>query len=174
MLRLSVLVERHIIVSFNTFTLFHTKKEEIVMQRKNTSQYILLTRFCMLVVGLLTACGNSTSNPGSPTTPNGTPQATPTKAGYSIIVPIPSTTVTPTPTSAATVTPTAVPTTAPTAAPTVAPTTAPTPAPANTGSGSSNSLLLWLLGAIALVAILTLLVYISRQGSSTRRPPLGT
>ncbi len=54
------------------------------MQR-NTSKQKLYTKFCLLVVGttlFLAACGNGS---GSPASPSSTPQATPTKSGYSII-----------------------------------------------------------------------------------------
>ena len=54
------------------------------MQRKTLTRR-LAARFCLLMLSillLLSGCG-SYSNPGSQ--PNGTPQATPTKGGYSII-----------------------------------------------------------------------------------------
>ncbi len=50
------------------------------MQR-NTSKHMLAAKFCLLVLGallFLAACGNGYNNPGSP-------QATPTKGGYSIV-----------------------------------------------------------------------------------------
>jgi hypothetical protein len=49
--------------------------------RRNTTKYILAVKFCLLVLGallLLAACGNGYSSPGSP-------QATPTRGGYSVI-----------------------------------------------------------------------------------------
>jgi hypothetical protein len=52
--------------------------------QKYTSKQSLQTRFCLLVLSLtlfLAACGNSYSSPSSP---GGTPQATPTKGGYSM------------------------------------------------------------------------------------------
>jgi len=55
------------------------------MQRK-TSKHMLAAKFCLLVLGallFLAGCGNGYNNPGS--SPSGTPQATPTKGGYSII-----------------------------------------------------------------------------------------
>ncbi len=54
------------------------------MQRKTLTRR-LAARLCLLMLSillLLSGCG-SYSNPGSQ--PNGTPQATPTKGGYSII-----------------------------------------------------------------------------------------
>ena len=53
--------------------------------KKNTFTQRLAARFCLLMLSillLLSGCG-SYSNPGSQ--PNGTPQSTPTKGGYSII-----------------------------------------------------------------------------------------
>ena len=50
------------------------------MQR-NTSKHMLAAKFCLLVLGallFLAGCGNGYNSPGSP-------QATPTKGGYSII-----------------------------------------------------------------------------------------
>jgi len=55
------------------------------MQR-NTSKHTLAAKFCLLVLAallFLAGCGNGYNSPGSQ--PNGTPQATPTKGGYSII-----------------------------------------------------------------------------------------
>ena len=49
---------------------------------RNTSKHLLAAKFCLLVLGallFLAACGNGGYN--SP----GSPQATPTKGGYSII-----------------------------------------------------------------------------------------
>ena len=46
----------------------------------------LVAIFCLLVLGVLllfVACSNGYNSPGSP--PNGTPQTTPTKGGYSMI-----------------------------------------------------------------------------------------
>ncbi len=54
------------------------------MQKNQFSQTLLAT-MCLLLLSmllLLSACGGS-SYPSSP--PNGTPQATPTKSGYSLI-----------------------------------------------------------------------------------------
>jgi|GEM_PF-2961242 hypothetical protein len=54
------------------------------MQR-NTSKQGLRTMFCLLVLTLtlfLAACGGGS---GSPSSPSSTPQATPTKSGYSVI-----------------------------------------------------------------------------------------
>jgi hypothetical protein len=51
------------------------------MMQSNKSKHILAAKFCLLVLVamlLLVACGNGYSSPGSP-------QATPTKSGYSII-----------------------------------------------------------------------------------------
>jgi hypothetical protein len=48
---------------------------------------LLAVLLCVLLLStllLVAACGNYYQNPASP--PNGTPQATPTKSGYSIIV----------------------------------------------------------------------------------------
>ena len=64
--------------------LFHLKKEGPTMQR-NTFTHRLAASFCLLMLSillLLSGCGGY-SNPGSQ--PNGTPQATPTQGGYSII-----------------------------------------------------------------------------------------
>jgi hypothetical protein len=61
------------------------KKGESKMQR-NTSKRTLVAIFCLLMLGVLllfVACGNGYNSPGSP--PNGTPQTTPTKGGYSMI-----------------------------------------------------------------------------------------
>jgi len=60
--------------------LFEGRKTK--MQRKKQG---LHARFCLLVFSItlfLAACGNGS---GSPSTPSGTPQATPTKSGYSFI-----------------------------------------------------------------------------------------
>lgn len=54
------------------------------MQRKTLRQ-MLSAKICLLMLGMLlflAGCGNY-SSPGSQ--PSGTPQATPTKGGYSII-----------------------------------------------------------------------------------------
>ena len=64
------------------FSLLHAKKGKAKLQR-NTFKPMLLAILCALLLGillLLAACGDY--NPGSP---NGTPQATPTHGGYSII-----------------------------------------------------------------------------------------
>ena len=64
------------------FSLLHAKKGGAKLQR-NTFKPMLLAILCALLLGvllLLAACGDY--NPGSP---NGTPQATPTHGGYSII-----------------------------------------------------------------------------------------
>ena len=56
------------------------------MQR-NAFKPTLAAKFCLLVLVallFLTACGNGYNSPGSPPN-NGTPQATPTKGGYSLI-----------------------------------------------------------------------------------------
>ena len=52
---------------------------------KNTLKPWLMAGFCLLLLGvflLLAGCSNNYQNPGSP---NGTPQATPTGGGYSMI-----------------------------------------------------------------------------------------
>ena len=57
-----------------------TKKRE----RKNGFTVRLVASFCLLLLAVLllvTACSNNYQNPGSP----GTPQATPTGGGYSMI-----------------------------------------------------------------------------------------
>jgi hypothetical protein len=55
---------------------------------KNTLKPWLMAGFCLLLLGILllvTACSNNYQNPpGSPPN-NGTPQATPTSGGYSLI-----------------------------------------------------------------------------------------
>lgn len=64
----------------------YTKKRELKTQR-NTFKSWLAAGFCLLLLGillLLAACGNYYQNPGSPPN-NGTPQATPTNGGYSIV-----------------------------------------------------------------------------------------
>jgi hypothetical protein len=56
------------------------------MQR-NAFKPTLAAKFCLLVLVallFLTACGNGYNSPGSPPN-NGTPQATPTSGGYSLI-----------------------------------------------------------------------------------------
>jgi hypothetical protein len=53
---------------------------------RNAFKPVITALLCLLLLGtllLVAACGNSYQNPGSPN--NGTPQATPTKGGYSII-----------------------------------------------------------------------------------------
>ena len=53
---------------------------------RNAFKAALSALLCVLLLSallLVAACGNSYQNPGSPN--NGTPQATPTKGGYSII-----------------------------------------------------------------------------------------
>lgn len=53
---------------------------------KNAFKPVLATLLCILLLStllLVASCGNYYQNPGSPN--NGTPQATPTKGGYSII-----------------------------------------------------------------------------------------
>ena len=52
---------------------------------RNTFKTVLTALLCVLLLSamlLLAACGNYYHQPGSP---NGTPQATPTNGGYSII-----------------------------------------------------------------------------------------
>lgn len=53
---------------------------------RNALKPLLAALLCILLLStllLVASCGNYYQNPGSP--PNGTPQATPTKGGYSII-----------------------------------------------------------------------------------------
>jgi hypothetical protein len=53
---------------------------------RNALKPVLATLLCVVLLSallLVAACGNYYQNPGSP--PNGTPQATPTNGGYSII-----------------------------------------------------------------------------------------
>lgn len=53
---------------------------------KNAFKHALATLLCLLLLSallLVAGCGNFYQSPGSPN--NGTPQATPTKGGYSII-----------------------------------------------------------------------------------------
>ena len=53
---------------------------------RNALKPLLAALLCILLLStlfLVAACGNYYQNPGSQ--PNGTPQATPTKGGYSII-----------------------------------------------------------------------------------------
>ena len=53
---------------------------------KNAFKPVLATLLCLFLLGallLVAGCGNYYQSPGSPN--NGTPQATPTKGGYSII-----------------------------------------------------------------------------------------
>jgi hypothetical protein len=55
------------------------------MQR-SISKHMLAATFCLLMLCallFLAGCGNGYNSPGSP--PYGTPQATPTKGGYSLI-----------------------------------------------------------------------------------------
>ena len=62
----------------------YTKKQELKMWQ-NTLKPRLVAGFCLLLLGVLllvAACSNYYQNPGSP---NGTPQATPTGGGYSLI-----------------------------------------------------------------------------------------
>ena len=57
--------------------------------KRNTFKPKLVAWLCLLLLGvllLLAACANY-NNPGSPPN-NGTPQATPTNGGYSIIYPV--------------------------------------------------------------------------------------
>lgn len=66
------------------FSWLHTKKGGSKM-RWNTIKPMLAAKFCLLLLSavlVLAACGDY-HNPGAP--PNGTPQATPTNGGYSII-----------------------------------------------------------------------------------------
>ena len=66
----------------------YTRKRELKMW-KNTLKPWLATGLCLLLLGvllLLAACSNNYQSPGSQ--PNGTPQATPTNGGYSMIYPI--------------------------------------------------------------------------------------
>jgi len=62
----------------------YTRKRELKTW-KNTLKPWLVAGFCLLLLGVLllvTACSNNYQSPGSP---NGTPQATPTSGGYSVI-----------------------------------------------------------------------------------------
>jgi hypothetical protein len=55
--------------------------------QSNAFKPTLAAKFCLLVLVallFLAACGNGYNSPGSPPN-NGTPQATPTKGGYSLI-----------------------------------------------------------------------------------------
>ena len=64
----------------------YTKKREL-KTRGNTVKHWIVAGFCLLllsVVLLLAACGSYYHSPSSPPN-NGTPQATPTNGGYSII-----------------------------------------------------------------------------------------
>jgi hypothetical protein len=61
-------------------------KEGGTTMQGTTLKQRLVATYCLLMLSLillLTACGGGYSSPGSQ--PNGTPQATPTKGGYSII-----------------------------------------------------------------------------------------
>ena len=60
------------------------KRRELKV-RRNTLKHWFVAGLCLLLLGVLllvAACGNYYQNPGSP---NGTPQATPTSGGYSLI-----------------------------------------------------------------------------------------
>ena len=62
----------------------YTKERELKV-RKNGLKAWLVASFCLLLLGvllLLAACSNNYQNPGPS---NGTPQATPTGGGYSMI-----------------------------------------------------------------------------------------
>jgi hypothetical protein len=53
---------------------------------RSISKHLLAATFCLLLLGtllFLAGCGNGYNSPGSP--PYSTPQATPTKGGYSLI-----------------------------------------------------------------------------------------
>jgi hypothetical protein len=66
--------------------LMNTKKREL-KTRRNAFKPWLVAGFCLLLLGvflLLAACGSYYQSPSSPPN-NGTPQATPTNGGYSII-----------------------------------------------------------------------------------------
>ncbi|GAC1350876.1 MAG: hypothetical protein NVSMB27_37640 [Ktedonobacteraceae bacterium] len=52
--------------------------------QKNTSKQSLQARICLLVLSLTLFLAACDSGYGSPSSPGGTPQATPTKGGYSM------------------------------------------------------------------------------------------
>jgi hypothetical protein len=69
----------------NVFLITVLSEERKTKMQRNISKQSLHARFCLLVLSItlfLAACGNGS---GYPSTPSGTPQATPTKGGYSFI-----------------------------------------------------------------------------------------